>query len=295
MNLLGAMGNVSLAIVATDRALKEFYQARSLALELEDLKSEIGFTGNIGTLFSFQGNHRRAVEEFEKILAYVEKQDDLEAHIQTLRHLCQSYSKLKNYEQVLEYAQQGVQVADRKDKDTSIFFYEKLITSYYQMSNLEKAQKATQEAILIASTMKDKTKEMELLIGLGESFTLSEMYSQALEVYEKARVGATRLQQLKNDAYLVGRIGVVLAEMGELDRAIAHHQEAVSLAQERGIKDLEGQQLSMLAMAYLDEGEIERALDFANQSLEVFLGADLIEESEKARQLLSQIKALKKG
>jgi hypothetical protein len=58
------------------------------------------------------------------------------------------------------------------------------------------------------------------------------------------------------------------------------------------IKDLEGEQLSMLAMAMMDKREVDKALEYANKALQVFMDADLLEESEKVRELIVNLKGM---
>jgi tetratricopeptide (TPR) repeat protein len=84
---------------------------------------------------------------------------------------------------------------------------------------------------------------------------------------------------------------VVLAEMGRVDEAVMYHQQAADLARQRSIPDLEGEQLSMLALAALDQQNSEQARDYCQQAIDIFAAAQLNEQAAQARQLLAQINA----
>ena len=293
MGLFGAMGSISLAVDAADRALKHFYQARNLAVELEDKRAEISFTGNIGTLLVYQGDHSKAAEEFEALLENVREEGNPALQVQALRYLCQSHAAMNNQQDVIDYAKQALELLTEHDQAAKLFFYEKAILAMNALEDFDQAQTALQEAIEVAKSMKDKNREVGLMITLGESFVMSEKYEQALETYKKARSRATALKQLQNEAHLVGRIGIVLAEMGELDQAVDYHQRALTMAREREMRELEGEQLVMLAIALVDSPSVDKALDYARQALAVYEDLELLADVEKVSGLIEQIEAEK--
>ena len=115
------------------------------------------------------------------------------------------------------------------------------------------------------------------------------MPENALDAYQQARKGAVRLSRQSDAAYLTGRIGVSLAELGRIDEAIIFHQDAIHLAQERGLPQLEGEQLSMLALAYREKGNRLEAQTCCQAAIQVFIRADLEAEALQAQQLLVEI------
>jgi tetratricopeptide (TPR) repeat protein len=205
-----------------------------------------------------------------------------------LIHLIQIHEKLKNDKQCVKFAQQGLALAKEINVDPFIFS-ENLISALYRLEKIDEAHRATNDAIDMARAEKNRDKEVNFLLSLGESYMLNDKLEEALETYQLALDGAQRLQRQADRGYLSGRIGFILAELGKIDESITYHNEALRLAREYEYPELEAEQLSMLAMAYLDNGENEKALDFANQSLQVYLEAEQLDESEKVRRLISQI------
>lgn len=291
MSVIGALGNVSLAVASTDQALQQFRAAREMAVELQDDRSEHGFIGTIGTLLAFQGDFQQAVEHFTQVMDYARSHADLDAQIQALRYLCQSFGKLEQHQQVVEYAKQGVALATAKDRETAIFFLEELIGASYALGAIEQAEAATQQALALAGKLADRSKWVSLMVSLGESLAFSNRHEQALEIYGQALEQSVDLHQARNQAYLTGRIGFSLAELGRLDEAIQHHQRAVELAQRGDLGELEAEQLSMLAIAHLEQGDPPEAEKQARLSLQRYSELELDEDVQRVRELLAQIEA----
>ena len=90
----------------------------------------------------------------------------------------------------------------------------------YRLEKIDEAHQATIDAIEIARADKNREKEVNFLLSLGESYMLTDKLEEALETYQQALDGAQRLQRQVDRAYLSGRIGVILAELGRADEAI---------------------------------------------------------------------------
>jgi tetratricopeptide (TPR) repeat protein len=289
MKILGAFGHYSLTIASGDQAESYFKQARDLACELGDRQSEIGFHGNLGALLKWKGDFQKAGKIFKEVLVYMREIGDQEAEIRALLHLIQVYEKLNDDNQCVKFAKEGLAVAKETNLDPFVFS-ENLISALYRLEKVDEAHQATTDAIEMARAEKNREKEVNFLLSLGESYMVTEQLEEALETYQQALDGAQRLQRQVDRAYLSGRIGVILAELERFDQAINYHQEAIRLAREHNQPELEGEQLSLLAMAYMDNGELDTALDHADQSLQKYLDADLQVEADKVRKLISQIK-----
>jgi tetratricopeptide (TPR) repeat protein len=289
MKVKGALGHYSLTIASGQQAVTYFEEARDLASELGDRETEIGYQGNLGTLFEWNGDFVQAKEVVEEVLAYMRETGNQPAEIQALRHLTRIYAKLQNNSQCAECARQGIELTKETDIDTHFFFYENLISALYRLEKIDEAHQTTTEAIERARSAKAKQKEVNLLLSLGESYMLTDMLELALETYQQALDGTQRLQRLVDRAYLLGRVGVILAELEKTDEAISYHQESLKAARAQELIDLEAEQLTMLAIAYRDKKETEKALDYANQSLQVYIDLEKEMEAEKVRQLLTEI------
>jgi tetratricopeptide (TPR) repeat protein len=291
MNVLGVLGNQSIAVASLAQAEEYFDKAFRLADELGDVQAKFGNLGNKASVLAWQGNNQDAIPGFEKVLDFVHEQGDQSAEIQALRNLVQAHSKLKDNEKALDYALRGVELCKKSNNDTLLFFYETMIVVYYRQGKVQEAQRINQEAVNLARDQNNNSKELEFLLSLGEAQYLSELTAEALLTYQQALEVAKRIDRRTDEAYLTGRIGVALAELGRLDEAIQHHSQAVEFARLWLLPRLEGEQLSMLAMAYYEKGETQKAREYCTAAIQVFTETGLTEEIQKAVQLLKKMDA----
>jgi len=274
----------------TGKAREYFHEARMMAQELGDRSAEIGYLGNEATMLAYHGNYAEADIAFGQVLNYAQDNGDKPAELQALQHLVQVNEKRGNHSATINFAQQGIALAaELKDNDKLFDFYRAAILACYQADRIVKAEALTEQAVAAARAGKNKDIEVDFLLSLGESSLNSGMPQKALEAYDQARQGAIRLSRQYDEAYLTGRMGIALAEMGRVDEAIAYHKDAVALAKSREIPQLEGEQLSMLALAYIDKKDPDQARDYCQLAIEVFSEAELKEDAARARKLLVEI------
>jgi len=92
-------------------------------------------------------------------------------------------------------------------------------------------------------------------------------------------------------AYLFGRVGIILAELDRPEEALGYHEKSLELARKHEIRELEGEQIIMLAMLFFDKEEYEQAQDYCQQAIDIFKELELTHQVEKARQLITEIEA----
>jgi tetratricopeptide (TPR) repeat protein len=291
MNALGALGNFSIAVVDADQAEAYFTKAQELAIELGDRRAESGFLSNRGTVLAWRGKYIRAADAFRQALSYFQETDDQPAEIRTIQQIVKIYNQIEDDAKVLEYARRGFELTKHQDSAVSYVFLEMLIQASYRMKDTNTAHETTMEAIAYAHSQHDSGKEADFQLSLGESYLSIQQPDQALNLYQDALRKVIQLDRQKDEAYLTGRIGLSLAELGRLDEAMEYHQQAIDLAQSRGLIALEAEQLSMLAMAYLEKHEIDSAHSCCTAAIEKYAAARLEDGIDQARRLLAEIEA----
>jgi tetratricopeptide (TPR) repeat protein len=259
---------------------------------LEDRTAEIGFLGNLGIVAEWKGQVSQSVDIFQEVLEFVQESGDQNAQIQALRHLTKGYEKLKDDQKIIEYTAMGLELTRDHPNEITFVFSEMLIAADYRLGRFEDAHQATIEAIELARLIRDDVREVNLLLSLGESYMIAEMYEEALETYQQAREGANKIHRSVDSAYLTGRIGVALAELERIDEAIAYHKEAVELAKQNDLPELAGEQLTMLTLAYLDKDMPNEAHSYCHAAMEVFTSAGLDQQAYNARKLDAKIENL---
>jgi tetratricopeptide (TPR) repeat protein len=208
-----------------------------------------------------------------------------------LLHLTKAHAALGHDDKALELAEKGIELSRSFDVSAASAFYQAKIEACYRTHQSTEAHIATAEAIELSREAKDFHREIDLLLSLGESYLASDLAVEALDVYQSALDAAKKLNRLSDEAYLTGRIGIVLAELGRLDEATTYHSRAVELARERNLPELEGEQLSMLAFVCRDVGDLENAREFCQAAIEVFSRSDNDPGVENARRLLAELES----
>ena len=174
MNTLGAMGQYCIAMTSVDKAEIYFNRALTLAREIGDRQAEFGFLGNIGMVLTWQGHNGRAADAFAQVLAYMQETGDEDAELQAVSQLVSVFEKLGAPEQVLIYAQHGLELAAVQKEDDRLFdCYQAAILACYHLNRIEEAEVLTERASAAAKTSKNKEKEVDFLLSLGESLRLA--------------------------------------------------------------------------------------------------------------------------
>lgn len=291
MNVMGVSGHIALADASVEKALRYFEKALKLACEVGDQAAEYGYLGNKGLVLAWLGEHADAAEVFEMLLPHLRKRNEVSAEISTLHHLANAYSALEQDEKTLTITEQGIQLATIHENDAVFDFYKWRVLVYFKAQEIDEAQTLIETAIAHASQVGDAKRQVDFLLSLGESFMLSNMPEKALETYKNALKGAQAQNRTTDVAYLTGRVGIALAELNRIDEAITFHNEAISQARMQDLKQLEGEQLCLLAMAYQEKHDPEQAKTQCTAAITVFENANLKSDAEKARQLLANITA----
>ncbi len=290
MSVLGALGSLNLAVASVGEALLYFDKALDHAVRLGDRRAECRYALNKATVLTWIDDFSQALPVFERVRVLAEELEDPEAELISLRYLAEHLSKSADPARALPHGQRGLALSRTHDDRKATFsFYEAIILAHLRGGHASEARQTMRNAIECARAWGDAAKEVEMLINLGESCLVERLYEEALEAYQSALDGARRLQHHRDEANLVGRLGVVLAEMGRSEQAIAHHQQAVELARQHALPELEGEQLLMLALAYLDRQDAEQALSCCQNAIAVFASAKLAANEAKARELLAEI------
>lgn len=290
MKAIGALGNQALEITAVDEAKIHFSEALEMARTLDDIDAEHGYLGNLALIYAWQGEHREAIVAFLPVLLHARERGDTATELQTTHQLVKAYVAVVDDDQVVIFGTQAIELARTMGRDELLFgLFENVILANYRLGQVAEAERLTNEAISLARQSGDRAKETDMLLSLGESYMVSGIYEQALAAYAGALNGAIELERQRDEAYLTGRMGVTLAELGRVDEAMLYHRRAVELAQQREIPELEGEQLSMLAFGYLEKNDLDRARTHCLQAIEVLSNVGLDERAANARNLLAEI------
>ena len=116
----------------------------------------------------------------------------------------------------------------------------------------EKALEVLQPALAIWQELKDKKNEGETLDNIGGVYFWQDKYDKALEILQQALAIRREVGDIK-----------------DFNKAIALSQQALTIARQIQAPKLEAEALENLSDAYNKQGNQQKALEYANQVLEI--------------------------
>ena len=290
MNAHGALGSLELTLAAHKSAEQHLRKAIGLAKKLSDSISEFGLIGNLGIALFWQGKFQEATPLFVNTLRHVQSINNPYAEAQAYYYLSRIAENDRDFQGVLQFAEPGLKVAETHNINTAFAFYEMIIKAHYHLDQPEDAYAVTRDAIAYAKSQKIVHWEITFLISLGEAYFLRGRTEDARKVYQRAWDKSKENKRENDLAFLSGRLGIVMAELGNIEGAIEQHQTAIEMAEDQGLPELKAEQLCMLALAYFDLERSAEAEYACKQAVAMY--QDLKQEVEvaKAQYLLDQIR-----
>lgn len=100
------------------------------------------------------------------------------------------------------------------------------------------------------------------------------LYKQRLSVLASGLVlqaveAASRQGDKRGKGAHLNNLGTIYSDLGQLERAIQYHEQALFISREIGDKNTEGKRLSNLGSAYGDLGQNKRAIEYFEQALTI--------------------------
>jgi CHAT domain-containing protein/Tfp pilus assembly protein PilF len=184
-------------------------------------------------------------------------------HATIFAHFSQSRNR-----KVMELGEQLLVVANRVD-DFEMSAYANMMigTSHRRQGDYFNAISHLSEALRIAKSIGDKTREQASLNNLANVYLTSGSYSKALQYSTQALFLSRKTGNKLADIHNLSNIGHVYKVRGDNEEAMNYYKAALKVARESGYEDRESDALSWVANVLLDEGEHERAIAYQNQAL----------------------------
>lgn len=233
-----------------EMALDNYTRGLALALEIEDNERIASFYNNIGIINLHTGNYMDALEHFLKALEYYETLDDPFLNVNTLNNLGMLYSTIENYEMARVHL----------DKAWDGFQAEADSIGMAAVYNNRGAMFLKKEQPDSAFYYLDKAIEMALLNN--NRFGLSGSY------IEKAKV---------------------FCYTGDRNKSLEFFRKSEQVSSEINYQEKLCEARLGIAQSYLDLNEVNQALDYAGQGMEIAEMLNNIKLQTESHQLFSSI------
>ena len=120
-----------------------------------------------------------------------------------------------------------------------------------------------------AKALGNRRDEGTWLGNLGNTYRDLGKVERAIEHYQQALAIAREIGDRSGEGIWLGNLGNIYSALGQVERALEHYQQALAIAREIGDRSGEGNQLGNLGNAYRDLGQVERAIEHYQQALAI--------------------------
>jgi tetratricopeptide (TPR) repeat protein len=106
-----------------------------------------------------------------------------------------------------------------------------------------------------------------VLGNLGTAYLNMGQVEKAIEYHEQALVIAKEIGDRRGEGNAFGNLGNAYSILGQVEKAIEYHKQALVIAKEIGDRRNEGIWLGNLGSAYSNLGQVEKAIEYYEQAL----------------------------
>ncbi|HYT37088.1 MAG TPA: tetratricopeptide repeat protein [Ktedonobacteraceae bacterium] len=224
---------------------------------------------NLGVVYIYLGQMKRAMEYLEKALHIYQEQEDALGEAMTLNNLGRVYAELGrrerargDYEQALHiYQEQGDPVGEGCSLNN-------LGWVYITMGQDEKAQEYYERALSIFREVGDRKGEAETLNNLGRVYEDLNNRERAQEYYEQAMSIFRGERVRKGEAWSLNNLGKVYRKLGRYDQSLQYLEKALHIRREIDRRG-EGRTLKNLGTVHEMLGNKQQAMRYYKEALSI--------------------------
>ena len=293
IDIASSLGNIGLVYDfkgAYEKALDYYSQSLELNIEIENLSGAAINWNNIGIVYGLKGDLDQSIDAYEKAFKLHEQVGNKRYMAGTLDNIGQNYYDKGLFVKALEVYQRTLdireEIGDTNGKATSLM-------NIGDMYRLQKRPLAAlpnyQEALKLRIETEDKFGEADALHNLGKLYV--ELYKE-----DSARLffnQSLALREVIGDPVGMANTHNSIARLelqnDHIEVAISHYAQALDIAREVGNNPVIVTSLKGLSYAYYQREEYDKALDFANEAMEVLSASKHILAIQDLHLLLAKI------
>lgn len=257
---------------AKHKAIACFERALASWRAIADLPKEVETLNQIGAVYRFLGEPRRALALYEQSLRIALEAGDGLGEAETRNNLGLVWSQLGDGHKAIELYQEALRLwraAGGSPNQEAVTLFN-LGLAYREAGDPARALPCFTRALELHRLTGKLSSQALCLIQIGtgraeegDAPAALELLAQALEMARAAADPNAEAEALHNLAYIhLGR--------SELQKAVELYSEALGLFRRMGDRFQEGKMLSALGGTYVYLGDVDKALDCYNSALTIF-------------------------
>ena len=173
-----------------------------------------------------------------------------------------------NYDSCIKYSERGLLLAEKTNSKSQIAMFNKILgTVFYHIGSYDSSYVYLNKCLEWAIKLKDKRMEIAAYNQMGNMFSLKQEYQTAVDNYMKSLALNDSINRLYATTTL--NLGILHRILHHWDIAENYINEALTIAKELNLEDIEMGASHALGSVFLDLNEIEKAGEFYKKSLEL--------------------------
>lgn len=292
MTQKGNLGNTHLTIASAEDAYNCFEEALEIARKLDDKVSQIGYLNNIGLLRDNADNTEETLIVFEEVRELASEINDVNGELNALHHLIRIYSidKTKS-EQTLNFIDRILILSETiKDKKMEMHYNDMKMVFLIGFKRLEEAIEFINAKLETEDYKNDGNNSIATLTNLGNAYYDNNELENAQIAYEEALTLADKKSKMPVMAKLLGRIGAIQADLGNLKESNKQLLKSIDYINQFHDNYLLGQQYCLLALNEKDSKNLKKAEEYCNQAIKAYSETKSELHISKAKELLALIR-----
>jgi len=255
--------NKDMLISTIDEGLEIVKQISKMTPELLRRKAWLYYWK--GNFFIFTDERKKAIKNFQLAVNIAEEISDLEIKGLSLQRLGVAYGGLSNLELSIKYLTKALEIYKKLEKTDIANLYQNLSITYALKGEYKKSRENAYKHTEILG------REVPIIIiGIGDSYWREGELEKGLEYMEK---GIERVrEQLENpdeDQLILYNTANLLLRKGEIQKAQDKYKKCIEISTKYKVRDQPWFYFDIgLASCYLYKGELNEALEYAQEALE---------------------------
>lgn len=277
-----------------DSALLLYEQALKLSQQLNYTRGIISYYTNATYVYNILGNYDTALILNLKSVEIARAFGDPERLAACLGNVGATYISMQQHEKALEYQLQIIPLYEKLNDQIKLStLYSNLSYTYSNIKQYKKAIEYGEMSLRIGRQIKNEYSITTTLVNLSTVYILIGEIDKAIKALEEARGIARRTNNQYALLITSLNLGDANIKLGNFSKLESYYAEALTLAKKLGDQEsvviaLRGKGLDNFYKKKIVEAEL-----FANQSLQLAVANNMIDQIGKAYTVLADIAILK--
>lgn len=245
----------------------------------DDRSIRVNLYNNLSFANLQQGNYAQTSAYGEQALTLCRQIGHRKGETEALTSLGLAAYYQRDFATSLQLAQQAIQlqrtIGDLAGEGVSLY---NLALSLYELARYEEAESNCLAALQIHQTMLNRREETNVRNLLGYLYYLQGDFTGALAEMESAFSLAKAIGDEASEVYLLGNLGMLVRDHGQLSQAATYLEECTAFADKQGDKHALAMGQSHLAIVRLQQGNCQAAVRLAESARQIRqeIGADAL-------------------